>query len=239
MYRNYYVIGKDELYHFNPNHDPRNGQFARGKGASITTKKKLIKREGDALVIDKERVGNAAKNIVSKTKKAYEFSKKVYNEADKKISEETRRNIVNSGDAKLVYENRHMLSKKELDDAINRINTERTLKELSKSDLRKTIDRGAEAVVKGATSGIELGVKRAVNAGINDSIKFGKAAVADSEAKRKKALEDKKEAAKKADEEKRKKKEEKKLKNGNVKIDQLKKNGLWSSTDVSAEKKKK
>ena len=35
-YEKYMQHRKDELYHYNPNHDPRNGQFASGKATGIS-----------------------------------------------------------------------------------------------------------------------------------------------------------------------------------------------------------
>jgi hypothetical protein len=207
MQRNYYVIDNNELYHFNPNHDPRNGQFARGKGVRVSSKKKkLITREGDAIKVDKDRLKTATNTVVSGAKKAY----KLYNDIDasinNKIAEDEKRRIVNSGDAKLVYQHRNELSKKDLDEAIQRINTELVLKELQKSNLRKTIDLGAEAAIRGATSGIELGTRRIVQDAVKGSVKFGKDAVADKKKKEEEANKAKEEAAKKADEDRRKKK---------------------------------
>ena len=151
MQRNYYIIDT-ELYHYNKNHSPVNGQFVSGGNGSVTVKKKkkLIEREGDAVKIDKEQVKDAAKKIYSGTKKAYEVSKSILDgtavKTDKQV-EDIKRNIINSGDARFIYENRHLLSKRELDEAITRINTEKQLRELAKPEAQRVIEAGMRTTV--------------------------------------------------------------------------------------------
>lgn len=89
-----------------------------GKGAARTTGR-LIK--GTAKV-----TGKLIKGSAKVTKKAYTTARNHEKIKDQREREE----IVKSGNAKLVYKNRHRLSDKELNDAINRINTERRVKDL-------------------------------------------------------------------------------------------------------------
>lgn len=56
--------------------------------------------------------------------------------------EERRNRVLKSNSAKTIYENRHILSSKELQDAYNRLNTEQNIKNL----IPKEVSRGQQAI---------------------------------------------------------------------------------------------
>lgn len=157
MYRNYYSI--DELYHHGvigqkwgvrryqsyavvPRGSGKSGKeiggAKRSSRSSSTTRKKnrgpvskfaggTAKATGRFLKGTAKATSRLVTGSAKNTKKAY----KAVRDHEKIKDQKERESIVKSGDAKLVYRNRHRLSDKELNDAINRINTERRVKDLS------------------------------------------------------------------------------------------------------------
>ena len=141
------------LMHFNPNHDAL-GRFASSSGVAIRSSVSKIKSKSVKL---KEGAANSSKKVktavadIKKSRKQKQEEVKSQRISDEKTARERKlkaAEVVKSGNAKLIYENRADLTDKQLQDAINRIGTEARLKELvayqnpsKMQQLAKTVDK--------------------------------------------------------------------------------------------------
>lgn len=131
----------DVIIHFNPYHDAL-GRFSSkisGGFASITSSKKSSgkKKSTESPKIDKNTASTKVKDINKKSRSQKSIEAKQEIQA-KKVSElktarqrsEEINRLIKSGTATELYNNRDSLSRDQMQQAINRINTEKTLREL-------------------------------------------------------------------------------------------------------------
>lgn len=94
----YITYKNNDLLHFNPNHDPRNGQFAEGRGSKPSFKRWVNSTEEDGLDRYKKNnkvtgpISGAKRGVVETiraSKKGYQKLKKVANKAANKVVEAT------------------------------------------------------------------------------------------------------------------------------------------------------
>lgn len=165
------------LMHFNPNHDAL-GRFASSSGVAIRSSVSKIKSKSASL---KEGAANRSKKVktavadIKKSRKQKQEEVKSQRISDEKTARERKlkaAEVVKSGNAKLIYENRADLTDKQLQDAINRIGTEARLKEIvayqnpsKMQQLAKTVDK-VKPLLDTAETGINAynQVARVVNA---------------------------------------------------------------------------
>lgn len=79
--------------------------------------------------------------------------------ARNKHNEKVKQNLINYAPAKKVYKNRHKLNNKELQQAIDRVNKEQKIKELSKSPTRRFVDKGSISVAHSLEKGGKIAVE--------------------------------------------------------------------------------
>ena len=123
------------LMHFNPNHDAL-GRFASSSGVAIRSSVSKIKSKSASL---KAGAANSSKKVktavadIKKSRKQKQSETKARRIKDEKTARERKlkaAEVVKSGNAKLIYENRGDLTEAQLKTAISRIQTENTLRSL-------------------------------------------------------------------------------------------------------------
>lgn len=127
----------DILIHFNPNHDAL-GRFASGGGlgAAVRSSTGKLSTKVSSIGSKKKKSVNSGEESKSKKKKSRKQKQeevKISRIRDEKTARERKAKaseIVNSGNAKLIYQNRADLTDKQLGDAIKRIGTEKELRAL-------------------------------------------------------------------------------------------------------------
>lgn len=123
------------LVHFNPNHDAL-GRFASGGGIGSAIRSSTGKISTKISSISSKKTvssGGESKTKKKKSRKQKQEEVKISRIRDEKTARERKAKaseIVNSGNAKLIYQNKSDLTDKQLKDAINRIGTEKDLRAL-------------------------------------------------------------------------------------------------------------
>lgn len=130
----------------------KSGKGGKEQGAAKTTKAKttkVVKKSRGGKTVSKSVTTKVSKIVGGKKKSRTQKSaeaKAAYEKQAKTARQrkEELEKVVNSGDAKLVYEHKSELTKKQLDSAIERINTEARLKQLvsyqNPSKMTKALD---------------------------------------------------------------------------------------------------
>ena len=111
----------------------------RGKDGRIT---KTQKKKKQSLL---QKVKSKITGKKSKSKTKTKVSKENASNEDK---EKLREKLLNSNDPKFLAKHMDLLSTQELNDRINRINTEKRLKDLSTSKEKSAVDKGMEWINK-------------------------------------------------------------------------------------------
>lgn len=106
----------ESIQHFNPNHDPRNGQFTTGSGGIASVSKKKRRMAGDKI----------------KTKK---------NKKQKTESIKTKEQALEDKDLLYIREHVDEFSTKEINDLLNRINTESRLDDMISKESSKNKEK--------------------------------------------------------------------------------------------------
>lgn len=180
----------DYLIHYNHNHDPKTGRFARSVGSAssavggkITGKNSIRKYESNKRLASKKTKASTVE--VAKKKKGSKSN-------NTKLSDEEKKRLVESGTLKEITKNKDRLSNRELEKAIDRLQKEKVSRidlEKKLSDLSNPVDKkkkmtGMERVAdigkkmnttaEALNSGIKLynNIALIYNRGKNDSDKL-------------------------------------------------------------------
>ncbi len=140
-----WIMNDDYLAHYNHNHDAL-GRFASSVGSGVSSvgssvKTTVSKITGGKIGSSKKvKKGPAATVKKTSRKKSQASAKNEIVKTARQRKEEHDR-ILESGDAKQLYEHRQEFTKKELDAAIEKIRTEETLREIMRYQNPTVMDR--------------------------------------------------------------------------------------------------
>ncbi len=146
--------GASDLFHYNHNHDPRNGQFTTGPGGGVERssggRSRGKKSSGGSGSISRKR-----KKALKKARKtrAANAKRRIKEEQDKQKIAKTKEEVMKSKDIKTMLKNVDQYSDNEINSVLNRIRTEQELtrKVNEQKSLSKKIREGAkEAAIEGA-----------------------------------------------------------------------------------------
>ena len=130
----------DSLSHFNPNHDAL-GRFTSGIGGRISSISSKVSKNSSKKTNSSKKSKSVKKTKPKskvtklkkksrKTKQTESKEQKIANLQTARRRSEEKKKILNSGDAKRIYENRDSFTTQQINDAIYRMNTEATLKSI-------------------------------------------------------------------------------------------------------------
>lgn len=165
-----YEQSKPDLYdyiaHFNPNHDPTNGQFTFGSGgfsiSSATKKFRTSIKEGA--------VKRKRRKALKKARKARAQSQKI-----KTFEKQTKENIIKNKDIKSMLNNVDKFSNQEINDMLTRLDTERRLAEKVREyerAHRTTGQRIKEGIKESAKEGAARGGKQLIKTASQNGVKW-------------------------------------------------------------------
>ena len=132
----------NELYHYNHNHD-KLGRFARTVGGASRS------------------VGSSVLSIGKKKNKAPEADIKKGKSANTKLSDDERNRLVKSGSKEEITANKDRLSNKELESALNRLESEKNIRSSLEQRLSKLNGEDAEAVAESGKEKVNSLIEKA------------------------------------------------------------------------------
>ena len=146
--------GASDLFHYNHNHDPRNGQFTTGPGGGVerssSGRSRGKKSSGGSGSISRKR-----KKALKKARKtrAANAKRRIKEEQDKQKIAKTKEEVIKSKDIKAMLKNVDQYSDNEIRSVLNRIQVEKDLasKVNEQKSLGTKIKEGAkDAAIEGA-----------------------------------------------------------------------------------------
>ena len=148
--------GASDLFHYNHNHDPRNGQFTTGPGGVVERlsggRSRGKKSSGGSGSISKKR-----KKALKKARKtrAANAKRRIKEERNKQKVSKTKEEVIKSKDIKTMLKNVDQYSDNEIRSVLNRIQAEKDLankvKEIQNDTLGKKLKAGfKDSVSQGA-----------------------------------------------------------------------------------------
>ena len=174
---------EDYVAHFNPFHDPRNGQFTTGHGGGIGGSGGVVKKKKKSLgqkihdhKVKKKRMASLEK---ARQTKAANVEKRKTEASEKERISKMREDAIKKNDIVTMYKNADHFSRNEIEEALNRKSTlDRLATEASKmipapkESAGKKLGRMAkESVKKGATDFLKTNLQNVSRNALNMTLK--------------------------------------------------------------------
>lgn len=149
--------GASDLFHYNHNHDPRNGQFTTGPGGGVERssggRSRGKKSSGGSGSISRKR-----KKALKKARKtrAANAKRRIKEEQNKQKVAKTKEEVIKSKDIKTMLKNVDQYSDNEIRGVLNRIQAEKDLankvREIQNDTIGKKLKSGFKEAVKSGAS---------------------------------------------------------------------------------------
>ena len=156
----------DYIAHFNPNHDPANGQFTTGPGGfSLSSIGKRIKTSAKEGSVKRKRRKAAKKARITRAR----------NQKIKTFDKQTKENIIKRKDIKSMLNNVDKFTNQEINDMLTRLDTERRLKDRVREYERAHMTTGQklkEGFKESAKEGLARGGRQIVKTASANTLKW-------------------------------------------------------------------